>query len=172
MLINFTRNKRVLRMATFALVAFSLFQLPVDVQSSGESNETIVTGETALLGLARGESLRFSAFNPSKTESGRRNGPISMQLKLYDAQGNVIAESAEVEIPPGEFRFVDFNHDDLPGAAEPGAARNQIRTQALWGLRTSGRILITASLEIVDNSTGKTTVAHTIGLRHEHVRPE
>ena len=127
MLTNLTRNKFVLRIATLALVTFSLFQLPVGAQSSGQSNETIVTGGTALVGLARGEMLRFTALNPTKTESGRRNEPISLQLKLYDANGDVIAESAEVVIPPGEFRFVDFNHDDLPVAGEPGTARTQIR---------------------------------------------
>ena len=154
MLTNLTRNNSVFRIATLALVAFSFFQLPVGAQSSVESNETIVPGATALLGLARGESLRFSAFNPSKTESGLRNEPISMQLKLYDAHGDVIAESPQIEIPPGEFRFVDFNHDELPVAGEPGTARNQIRTQALWGLRTHSQINVATSLEVVDSSTG------------------
>lgn len=153
MLTNITRNKSVFRIATAALAVFSLFQLPVGAQSSRESNETIVPGATALVGLAPGEMLRFTAFNPPKTESGRPNEPISLKLKLYDAHGDVIAESAEVEIPPGEFRSVDFNDDQLAGASAPGS-RNQVRTFPLWGLRARGRLLVTTSLEIVQSSTG------------------
>ena len=153
MRINFTRNVRISRLAALALVTFSFFQLPVGAQSSRESNETIVPGATALVGLASGDMLRFTAFNPAKTESGRPNEPISLQLKLYDAHGDVIAESPQIEIPPGEFRSVDFNQDQLGGASAPGS-RNQVRTFPLWGLRARGRLSVTTSLEIVQSSTG------------------
>jgi len=153
MRINFTRNVQISRLAAMALVAFSFFQLPVGAQSSRQSNETTVTGATALVGLATGEMLRFTAFNPDKRESGRPNEPISMQLKLFDAHGDVIAESAQIEIPPGEFRSVDFNQDQLAGANLPGE-RNQVRTRALWGVRFGSRFLVTTSLEIVQRSTG------------------
>ena len=148
-------NKSLLRITTLALVAFSFFQLPTGAQPLAQTNETTVVGKTAALaGLVRGDTLRYTAFNPIKTESGERNEPIWLRLKLYDAHGDVIAESAEVEIPPGEFRFVDFNRDDLVVAGEPGTARTEIRTQALWGLRTRYRINVTTSLEVVDNTTG------------------
>ena len=153
MRINFTRTVHISRLAAMALVAFSFFQLPVGAQSSRESNETIVPGATALVGLASGEMLRFTAFNPDKTESGRPNEPISLQLKLFDAHGDVIAESPQIEIPPGEFRSVDFNQDQLGGASAPGS-RNQVRTFPLWGLRARGRLSVTTSLEIVQSSTG------------------
>jgi hypothetical protein len=153
MLTNLTRSKSVFRIATLALVAFSFFQLPVGAQSSRQSNETTVTGATALVGLASGDMLRFTAFNPAKTESGRPNEPISLQLKLYDAHGDVIAESPQIEIPPGEFRSVDFNQDQLAGANLPGE-RNQVRTRALWGVRFGSRFLVSTSLEIVETSTG------------------
>ena len=153
MRINFTRNVQISRLAALALVAFSFFQLPVGAQSSRQSNETTVAGATALVGLASGDMLRFTAFNPDKTESGRLNQPISLQLKLYDAHGDVIAESPQIEIPPGEFRSVDFNDDQLACASAPGS-RNQVRTRALWGVRFGSRFLVTTSLEIVESSTG------------------
>ena len=153
MRMNFARSKSIKRLATLAVVAFSFFQLPAGAQSSLQSNETTVAGETALVGLASGDMLRFTAFNPSKTESGGPNEPISLQLKLYDARGDVIAESRQIEIPPGEFRSVDFNNDQLPAVSEPGA-RNQVRTRPLWGVRLRSTSLVTTSLEIVDSSTG------------------
>ena len=156
MLTNLTRNNSVFRIATLALVAFSFFQVSVGAQSSGESNETIVLGKTALVGLARGDMLRFTAFNPVETESGRPNEPINMQLKLYDAHGDIIAESPQIEIPPGEFRWIDFNRDDLPVAGEPGTGRLQVRTVPLWGLRSRHRIFVSVSLETLENSTSGT----------------
>ena len=153
-LTNFTSDKSLFRVTALVLVAFSFFQLPTGAQPLVETNETTVVGKTvALLGLARGNILRYTAFNPIKTDSGERNDPIRLRLKLYDERNDVIAESAEVEIPPGEFRYVDFNRDDLPVAGEPGTARAQFRTQALWGLRTLRRISVATSLEVMDSST-------------------
>jgi hypothetical protein len=143
-------------MAAFTLVAFSFFQLSVGAQSSPRSNEAVVAGQAALVGLARGESLRFSAFNPAKTDSGRNNEPINMQLQLFDAEGNVVAESAVVEIPPGKFRWVDFNYADLAPTGEPGVGRTQFLTQALWGLNPRQPISVSTSLEILDDTSGAT----------------
>lgn len=165
--INFSRKRHVSRIAALALVALNLFQLPVDAQSSAQANEQIENGGIALVGLARGDKLRFTAFNPSRTESGRRNEPITLKLKLYGANGNVIAESAETEIPPGEFRWVDFNRDDLPVAGDPGTARAQVRTQALWGFRARARFIISTSIEIVD-AAGQTRQGPTETIKFEY----
>jgi hypothetical protein len=152
---NSTRSKSLLQIATLALVVFSFSQLPASAGSSEQTNETtVVSKTTAVVGLARGDTLRYTAFNPLKTESGERNEPIRLRLKLYDARGDVIAESTALEIPPGEFRFVEFNRDDLPVAGEPGTARAEVRTQAIWGVRMLHRFNVTSSLEIVDSSTG------------------
>ena len=150
---NLNCKNSVLRAAAFVLLALSLFQLPAGAQLS--QPEITRTGATALVGLVPGERLRFTAFNPSTTESSREhNEPVRMQLKLYDAAGEIIAASPDVVIPPGEFRFVDFNRDDLPIAGEPGTRRAQVRTQALWGLRSHDRLQLPTSLEIIDNQTG------------------
>ena len=155
MTINFIRNKLALLVVTGALIALSVFQLPAKAQRSEQANETTTVGATTLVGLARGDTLRFTAFNPSTTESHQRNEPIRMQVQLYDSAGELIAESPAVVIPPGEFRFVDFDHDDLPISGEPGttAARNQVRTAALWGVR-SHSFNVSTSLELIDNTTG------------------
>ena len=152
MKINFIRNPRINRLATLVLLTSCLFQLPAGAQSSAPANEQTKIGSPALLGLARGETLRFTAFNPEST--GERGEPIRMQMKLYDAQGNVIAASPEVVIPPGEFRFVDFNRDDLPITGDPNTGLLQVRTQPLWGLRSRTRLSVTTSLEVRNTATG------------------
>lgn len=154
MTINFIRNKLALLVVTGALIALSVLQLPANAQRSEQADEITRVGATAMVGLARGDRLRFTAFNPSTTESHERNEPIRMQVKLYDAAGEVIAESPAVVIPPGGFRSVDFNRDDLPIAGEPGTARAELRTIPLWGLRPRVRFNVSTSLELVDNSTG------------------
>ena len=151
---NFNCKKSALRGAAFVLVALSFFQLPASAQRS--QPQITRSGATAMVGLARGQRLRFSAFNPSTTESSREhNEPVRMQLKLYDASGVVIAASPEVVIPPGEFRFVDFNREDLPIAGEPDTQRAQVRTQVLWGVRSRERFQLPTTLELIDNQSGE-----------------
>jgi hypothetical protein len=133
------------------LAALSLLQLAVGAQSG---SELIVTGQTGLAGLARGEMMRFTAFNPVLTDGGHPNEPISLKLAVYDAQGALVASSPQVEIPPGQFRWIDFDYDDLPIAGEPGTTRNQVRTVPLWGLRARGRLHVSTSLDLIDGTTG------------------
>ena len=159
MKINFIRNKLALLVVTGALIALTVFQLPANAQRSEQAGETTTVGATALIGLARGDKLRFTAFNPSTTESHQRNEPVRVQVLIFTATGEGIAESPAIVIPPGEFRSVDFDHDDLPISGEPGttAARNQVRTVALWGVR-SRTFNVSTSLELVDNTTGHSRV--------------
>jgi hypothetical protein len=146
------RNSIILK-ATLTIAAVSILQLAVYAQSP---DVTSVTGQTALVGLARGDLFRFTAFNPSQTESGQENGPLTLRLRFFDEDGNIIKESPEVTIAPGKFRSVDTHYDDLPIAAD-GTTRKQVRTVPLWGLRARGRVLVPLSLEIVQSATGAGT---------------
>ena len=61
--------------------------------------------------------LRFSlALEPDSPEA------IRVLLKLHDARGKVIAQSAEVVINPGEFGSIDFDGEDLLLRANAGQA--------------------------------------------------
>jgi len=154
MSINLTLRNSIFQKTLVTLAALSLFQLAVSAQSS---NEIMVTGQTALGGLVRGELMRFTAFNPLLTDLGHPNEPISLKLRVFDALGNVIAESPEVNIPPGQFRWIDFDYDDLPVAGEPGTMRKQFRTIPLWGLRSRSRLHVSTSLDLLNSSTGAGT---------------
>jgi hypothetical protein len=145
-----TGRNSVIRKTVLTIAAFSFLQLAVCAQSP---DVTIVSGQTGLVGLAQGEMLRFTAFNPAKTEGGHDNEALTLRLIFYDHDGNVIKESPVVTIPPGGFRSVDTLYDDLPIAAD-GTARKQVRTVPLWGLRAKGRILVSVALDLVQSATG------------------
>ena len=100
--------------------------------------------------------LRFTAFNPATTESGQPTEPLSLRLRFFDEHGDVVAVSAEVVIPPNQFRWVDFSYDDLPITAD-STGRKQVRTVPLWGLRTRGRFSVPTSLEITNSTTSAGT---------------
>lgn len=151
MLINFITNSAI-RKAMMALIALCLLRVPINAQSPAET-ETLVNGQPVVLGLVSGEVLRYSAFNPSETEAGKPNEPLSLQLKLYDAHGSLVATSPKIVIPPGEFRWVEFDRDTLPISGEPGSTRAQVRTQPLWGVRANVRLKVSTSLEIRGNTS-------------------
>lgn len=115
-------------------------------------------------GLAHGQTLRFSVLNPHEPErTERRSAPVRARVRLYDAQGNIIAQSEEVIIPPGQFRSFDFNRSEMPLAGEPGTGRLQVRAEIEISsptfVQADGRAVFPASLELVDNSTGRTALA-------------
>jgi hypothetical protein len=128
------------------LLTCCFFRLPAGAESPAQTSDIVKTGAPALLGLARGEELRYTAFNPGSAEGGGE--PIGMKMKLYDATGNVIAESAQVVIPPREFRSVDFKRDDLALAGEPRTGLLQVRTTPVFFLRNANAVSVTTSLEL------------------------
>ena len=152
---QFDKINSLLRKITLVLVALGFVMVTAQAQT-GDPTETIVPGRPVTLGLIQGETLRYTAFNPSETDAGKPNESISLQLKLYDKNGAVIAVSPKVVIPPGEFRSVEFNRDALTIPGEPGTTRAQIRTQALWGLRSKSRFNVSISLEVLNNNTAGT----------------
>jgi hypothetical protein len=142
-------------MATIALLTVLSFQLTAGAQPLAQDNTTTKDGATALVALAPGDTLRFTAFNP--VPAGEVGEPISMQMRLYDEQGRVIAKSAEVAIPPGEFRTISFKRDELPLAGEPGTGILQVRTAPLWRFTSSIRVKVTTSLEVMPAPGGTTS---------------
>jgi hypothetical protein len=141
-------------MATIVLLTVLSFQLTAGSQPLAQDNTTTKTGATALVALAPGDTLRFTAFNPGP--AGEVGEPISMQLRLYNEQGRVIANSAEVAIPRGEFRTVFIKRDELSLAGEPGTGILQARTAPLWRFTSSIRVKVTTSLEVMP-APGSTT---------------
>ena len=146
----------IIRKATLTVFVFSLLHLSIWAQSRLESDVTLVNGQTVLIGLTRGDMLRFTAFNPPTTEAGHPTEPLSLRMRFFDQLGAVVAVTPEVVIPPDQFRSVDINYDDLPITAD-STGRKQVRTMPLWGLRTRGRFFVPTSLEVANSTTSTGT---------------
>jgi hypothetical protein len=106
-----------------------------------------------LVGVAPGQALRVSAFNPAAGESTRQpRAPFRMQVNLYGPDGAVAATSREVEIPEGQFGWVTFERGDIPLAGDAITGRVQVRGKPLFAFLVEDldNRRVATSLEIVD----------------------
>jgi hypothetical protein len=153
---NLTRHARISRLAALALLGLCFVQPHARAQA-----EVSFVFHTIPWGMVRGQTARFSVFNPNEPSEPER-GMVFIQVVLFDASGAVIATSDEIAISPGEFRSVDFNHDDLTVAGEPGTGRvqthAQVRYRSFFLVDRTRAIGLPTSLELIDNSTGRSNV--------------
>jgi hypothetical protein len=128
------------------------------VPNSGSGNEVLIGGAARdiLMGIVPGQTLRVTLFNPPASESETQVEPVNGHVKVFDGSGNLIAQSPEQAIPPGEFRSFDFNRDALPLRGEPGTNRAQARIKPFFKFESERRSPVLASVEIVDAGTGRT----------------
>lgn len=110
---------------------------------------------SAPIGFTPGQTLRFSAANMGTAEEG--TAPARARVTLYDAEGNIVARSREVEVPAGQFRIVDFDRAGLPLAGEAGTGRLQVRASIQVVLADGSVRPANVSMEVMDNRTGGTT---------------
>jgi hypothetical protein len=134
--------------------------------SRGSGNDTIQSGfgNDTMIGIVPGQTLRVTLSNPPSSWSMAKSSPVIGRVKFFDESGDLIAQSDESAIPPGESRSFDFDRDALSLPGETATGRLQAR--ASWSLmardastrrpNTSSRVA--ASFELIDNLTGKTVV--------------
>ena len=131
--------------------------------------QVISAGKDRMYGIIPGQSLLVHALNITDPQSREQAEPV--KVKAYDKDGNVIAESDSVQIPPRQFRTIRFKYEDLRTASETDTGRKQVRFR-MFGLidRTHlstaaqpilppGNDLVISdlvSIEIVDDNTGGT----------------
>jgi hypothetical protein len=127
-------------------------------QDGGSGNDIITTGfgNDILMGIIPGKKARVTLLNPPVSGSEAQREPVSGHVKVFDGSGNLIAQSPELVIPPGEFRSFDLSRNEIPLAGEPGTNRAQVRIKPFFNFESGRLSPVLASFEIVDNSTGKT----------------
>jgi hypothetical protein len=140
-------------------------KLPSPV-SGGRGNDSIKSGfgNDVTTGIIPGQTLRVTLSNPPSYGSKAKGNPVIGRVKFLDGSGNLIAQSGESVIPPGEFRSFDLDRDALSLPGEVGTGR--LQTRGSWSLilpdasprlaRAPGRVA--ASFELIDNVTGRTEV--------------
>ena len=186
MLINFIRSKSITRLAPLALLALCLVQTQIRAQQAAPSaaheiEEVRFVFHTISWGMVRNQTARFTLFNLNAPESPNEpSEPAQVQVKLFDAQGRAVAESAEMTIPAGGFLSFDFDRSDIPHAGERRTGRLQLRAEMIFkvmqrvasdGSNSSPSVDVetmklkrmiqkrSANTEVIDNLTGATTVS-------------
>lgn len=178
---NFTKFKSITRWAMLVLLALCLVQPQILAQQSAtpELEEVTFIFHTTSWGMVRNQTARFTLFNLNAPESPNEpSEAVQVQVKLFDAEGRSVAESAEMTVPAGQFRSFDFDRGDIHLAGERRTGRLQLRAEVLFrmevqvnsnGSHSSPSIDIetyklkrlidkrSASMEVIDNLTGTTT---------------
>jgi hypothetical protein len=140
-------------------------------QTGGEGIDFILDlgGSDFMTGIVPGQTLRASLFNPlssgSEAGSDAQSKSFSGHVKVFDASGNLIAQSADQTVGPGEFRYFDFNRDALPSPGEPGTGRLQVRvvSEVRFARLNLVRFVIDPNTyEVIDNSTGRTILMENV----------
>jgi hypothetical protein len=120
-----------------------------------EGFQIISAGKDSLIGIVPGQTLRVSAMNPFDPSVGDdRKFKMLFAVTVLGADGTVIAESDEITLDPGEFHFFNFKRSDLPVSGEPGG---RLQARVMFN-KLKLKTEFPSSVEIVDESTGKTTV--------------
>ena len=117
MISHITRKALNARLAALALVAVFLVQPQARAQE-----EAAFVFHTSSWGMVRGQTARFTVFNPIEPTERERLGLVFIQVMLFDASGAVIATSDEIAIPPGEFRSVISIATIFPYRTNPAGA--------------------------------------------------
>jgi hypothetical protein len=163
--IRFIKHSLIAKLAACLLLALCSVQSnvrasqPIGNSTAQTSGTFTLTFNGASVGLAPGQTLRLTGLNGNDPGSRGGSEPVHALATLYDAHGSAIAQSAEVEIPAGEFRSIEFDRDDLALAGELGTGRVQVRSHIRYrGLAIVDRTQLSPpSSEILDKSTGMTT---------------
>jgi len=127
-------------------------------------NDLLLVGAAsdALMGIVPGQTLRVTLFNPpsfdSETGAEKQTNPATGHVKVFDGSGNLLAQSQDMIIPPGNFRSFDFNRDALASPGERGTSRQQVRAKPFYDFSSKRLPPVLTSFEIVDTRTGKTEV--------------
>lgn len=112
-------------------------------------------------GLSSGQAARISVVNFVFLDgSVRSNDPVIARIQLLGTEGDVIAQSDEIRVSPGQTRFWDVPRDLLP-AGEP-TGRLQVRTRILVTTTSidvdRNRPPLAPSVELIDPGTGRTVM--------------
>lgn len=157
-----------------AVVAALLFLVAAAVGAQGQTvtgSSFRVNSQNAVVGLVPGQTLRVSVPGLEQPEEDSADGPQRVKLvaraKVFDGRGGVIYQTPEADIPAGGFHSFDINRADIAVAGEPRTGRLQVRVEIVisaapardeaGGTRARVDKLPRATLELVDNDSGKTT---------------
>ncbi|MCI0390285.1 MAG: hypothetical protein MOB07_16165 [Acidobacteria bacterium] len=176
---NLIRYSSIIRLAALALLAFYIVQPPVGAYptaintgaAQGRDLDGLYLGIWVTPGLARGQTVRYNWLYVLTRPTRNRNfEPLRVRVRLLGVAGSVIAQTEVAVVGSNQSITIDFNRDeiDLPGEDSTGRLQTILETTVM-GQAKSGDVLLKQdilesfidSVEIIDNSSGRTTVGYT-----------
>lgn len=141
----------------------------LEKETSARQGPYVITGvqhsASELLGLTPGQTLRVTLAHVSGPAVPDQPPPnVRVGVFILDSSGRMIAQSAQVQIPLNEFHSFDFNRAALSLPGEAGTGRLQVRARLVMNVaepynftdNPNATSLLVPSLELIDNSTGRT----------------
>jgi len=139
---HIARHVLIAKLAALALSALCFLQAPVRAQG--------MTGYIVIfpsVGLAPGQSVRFTIFNP--------NGePVRAQAQIHHS-GGIQVGLADGSVRAGAFHSFDFKRSDIPQAGEGGTDRIQLYGSVRLSFSDAIHPVV-ASMEIIEVKDGTT----------------
>jgi hypothetical protein len=122
----------------------------------GHQSEIII--ESFSWGITPGLTARVSVVQFVFADgSVRMVNPTIARIQFLDTEGEVVAQSDEIRIEPGETRFWDAPYEQIGGVREPGTGRLQLRARILVTTNVESRSPdLAPTLELFDSTTGVT----------------
>jgi hypothetical protein len=128
----------------------------------------VIYTRSGLIAAIPGQMLRVTWGNLSAADPRDRVlEPLSVNAKLFNAAGQMIAQAEAAPAQASRFQSFDFNRDLIGLQGEPGTGRLPVRVEAPARFRVAQQVDAAtqkkaledfpASLELIGNSTGRTT---------------
>jgi hypothetical protein len=168
MQINLTHSKstrrKLITLMGFALLTLCFSHVPAQAQTTEQTRQITIVQDLGVVGIVPGQTLSITLSNPE--DSGVT---VQGHVKILDGT-RVVFETPEAEIAPGQFHSFEIDRADIALPGDPRTGRFQAAARLL-GIRKAsvGRATnlklriedIPASIEIIDNLSGKTVALTT-----------
>jgi hypothetical protein len=108
-------------------------------------------------GVTQGQTARISIILQRLANPRPPDQPVSAVVQLLDIEGEVITESGELKVLPGQTKYWDVPRDLLPTSGEPGG-RVQLRVRIRVTTLSADleRLGLMPTIEVIDTITGET----------------
>ena len=108
-------------------------------------------------GIIQGQTARISLILPRLANPQLPGDAVSARIQVLGTEGEVLLQSGELNVAPGQTRFWDVPRAMLPASREVGG-RRQVRIRMLVTTQSNDLDLqsVMSTLEVLDDFTGGT----------------
>jgi hypothetical protein len=156
-----------------------------------QTRQISIVQDMAPVGLISGQTLRYAWANLNDPDPRKRIfEPLRIGVRLLAADESVIAQVGAEAVSAGRFQMFDFKRGliNLPGEAGTGRLQVRLEVTVIGRIKYSDIVLkkgmleaFDDALEVIDDSSGSTSVSYSGGMNeirlndssgNEHLNPE